>query len=424
MKPAAEPSRLLAMLISGCWLLVGGSGSPQAAEGDRIRIESGDVAALAQALKGAPAGAEIALESGVYRGNFEVRVPLALIGEPGAVLTSEGRGTVLRIFAEDVRIEGLMVRESGDDITETDACIFVERPAERASVIGNEILQCAWGIWVDGATRTIIEGNRIVGTTQKILSDRGNGIHFFDAREGVARNNQIELGRDGIYISNSEGVLIERNSMSNTRFGIHYMYSHRCRVIGNEVRDSAVGAAIMYSKELVVSENHLTGNDMHGILFRDVLYSSIESNVSERNADGIFLGSSYFNLIRHNRFARNELAAHVSNGSNQNEVTENDFIDNRRRVKFLDNKSVTWSAEGRGNYWSHYVGWDRDRDGIGDTQFLVTRLSDRLADTFPVLRAILESPSMRLLRRIENQFPVIRGAAIIDRFPLMRPVTL
>jgi nitrous oxidase accessory protein len=138
----------------------------------------------------------------------------------------------------------------------------------------------------------------------------------------------------------------------------------------------------------------------------------------------LFLGSSYFNLIRGNRFARNELAAHVSNGSNQNEVTDNDFIDNRRRVKFLDAKSVTWSGEARGNYWSHYVGWDRDRDGIGDTRFLVTRLSDRLADTFPVLRVILESPAMRLLRRIENQFPVIRGAAIIDRFPLMRPVTL
>jgi nitrous oxidase accessory protein len=70
------------------------------------------------------------------------------------------------------------------------------------------------------------------------------------------------------------------------------------------------------------------------------------------------------------------------------------------------------------------VGWDRDRDGIGDTRFLVTRLSDRLIYTFPVLRVILGSPSMRLLQRIENQFPVIRGAAITDPFPLMHPVTL
>jgi len=421
MKPGVERPRLLGALIFGWWLL---TAPVQVGAVELIRIGSGDSAALMDALQNAPAGAEIVLESGIYRGNFEIRVPLTLRGEPEAVLTSDSHGTILRIFAEDVRVEALVLRDGGADINETDACIYLEATAARAIVVDNEMLRCAWGIWVNGAAGTAIESNRIVGTTQKILSDRGNGIHFFDARDGVARGNEIELGRDGIYISNSEGVLIENNRMSDTRFGIHYMYSNRCRVIGNHVRNSAVGAAIMYSKELVVSENQLSGNDMHGILFRDVLYSSIEGNVSERNADGLFLGSSYFNVIRHNRFARNELAAHVSNGSKDNEVTENDFIDNRQQVKFLDAKSITWNGASRGNYWSHYVGWDRDRNGIGDTQFLVTRLSDRLAYAFPVLRVILESPSMQLLQRIEHQFPVIRGAVIIDQYPLMRPATL
>jgi nitrous oxidase accessory protein NosD len=36
----------------------------------------------------------------------------------------------------------------------------------------------------------------------------------------------------------------------------------------------------------------------------------------------------------------------------------------------------------------------------------------------------LESPSMQLLQRIENQFPVIQGAVIVDPYPLIRPVTL
>ncbi len=423
MKPRDEIARLIGILLIGCWLSAGAV-DVRAETVEVIRIASGDAAALTEALESAPADAEIVLEPGTYRGNFEIRAPLTLRGESGAELTSEGHATILRVFAEDVRIETLVLRDSGVDITDTDACIYVEKSAARTQIIDNEMLRCAWGIWVNGATGSIIESNRIVGTTQKILSDRGNGIHFFDARDAVARDNQIELGRDGIYISNSEGVLIEGNRMSNTRFGIHYMYSHRCRVIGNEVRDSWVGAAIMYSKELVVSENHLIGNDTHGILFRDVLYSSIEHNVSERNADGFFLGSSYFNVIRRNRFERNDLAAHVSSGSNENEVVENDFIDNRRQVKFLDSKSITWGGEGRGNYWSHYVGWDRDRNGIGDTHFLVTRLSDRLTETFPVLRVMLGSPSMRLLQRIESQFPVIRGAVIIDPFPLMRPATL
>jgi nitrous oxidase accessory protein len=423
MKPGIERFQRLGILGFGCSLWISIFPIGAGAEGV-IRIESDDTLALVDVLKNAPAGSEVVLERGIYHGNFEVRVPLTLRGEPGAVLTSDSHGTILRIFAEDVRVEALVLRDGGSDITETDACIYLEATAARANVVENEMLRCAWGIWVNGAAAVAIEDNRIIGTTQKILSDRGNGIHFFDAQEGVARNNEIELGRDGIYISNSTGVLIENNRMSNTRFGIHYMYSHRCRVIGNHVRDSAIGAAIMYSKELVVSENRLFGNDTHGILFRDVLYSSIEGNVSEENADGLFLGSSYYNLIRRNRFARNELAVHVSNGSKDNEVFENDFIDNRQQVRFLDAKSITWNGESSGNFWSHYVGWDRDRNGIGDTQFLVTRLSDRLTYDFPVLRVILESPAMRLLQRIENQFPVIRGAVIIDQFPLMRPATL
>ncbi|MBW2691083.1 MAG: nitrous oxide reductase family maturation protein NosD [Deltaproteobacteria bacterium] len=423
MKLRIERSWPLGVLIFGCWLL-GVSAPAQAGASEVIRIAAGDNVAFADALQNAPAGAEVVLEGGVYRGNFEVRVPLRLRGEPGVVLTSEGHGTILRIFAKDVRVESLVLRDGGDDIGATDACIYIEATAARATIADSEMLRCAWGIWVNRAVGTLIEGNHIVGTTQKILSDRGNGIHFFDTRESIASGNRIELGRDGIYISNSEGVLIEDNQMSETRFGIHYMYSHRCQVIGNRVRNSAVGAAIMYSKELVVSENHLLGNDTHGILFRDVLYSLIEGNVSEGNADGLFLGSSYFNVIRRNRFAYNELAAHVSNGSKDNEVTENDFIDNRQQVRFLDSKSITWSGEGRGNYWSHYVGWDRDRNGVGDTRFLVTRLSDRLVYRFPILRVILESPSMQLLQRIENQFPVIRGAVIVDQYPLIRPVTL
>jgi nitrous oxidase accessory protein len=423
MKPSIERFRRIVGLLIGLWLMIG-LAPVRASAGEVIRIGSGDSAALADALQNAPAGAEVVLAGGTYRGNFEFRVPLTLRGELGAEITSDGRGTILRVFAEDVRIESLVLRDGGDDINKTDACVFVEAPAARTTITGNEMLRCAWGVWIHGAIETIVERNRIVGTTQKILSDRGNGIHFFDSREGVARGNQIELGRDGIYISNSEGVLIENNQMSDTRFGIHYMYSHRCRVIGNSVRDSAIGAAIMYSKELVVSENHLSGNDTHGILFRDVLYSSIERNVSEGNEHGLFLGSSYYNVIRYNRFARNKLAAHVSNGSKDNEVSENDFIDNQQQVRFLDAKSISWNGEERGNYWSHYVGWDRDRNGIGDTQFLVTRLSDRLTYNFPVLRVILESPSMKLLQRIENQFPVIQGAAITDRYPLMRPATL
>ena len=388
-----------------------------------VRVPAGDATGLAEALRLAPPGARLVLEGGSYRGNFELRSPVALQGTNGAEISSDHQGTVLRVFAPNVSIEGLEVRDGGDDITNTDACIYVEESADRVTIRGNQMTGCAWGIWVNGADQATIEDNQIQGTSQKLLSDRGNGIHLFDTRDSRVRNNRVELGRDGLYISNSERVLLEKNHMIRTRFGIHYMYSHRCSVNGNRVEDSLIGAAIMYSKELAVVGNKISGSREHGILLRDVLHSKIEANVSEHNGDGVFLGSSYYNTIRGNRFERNGLAAHVSNGSNENLVTENDFIDNQLQVRFLDQKSITWSHEGRGNYWSHYVGWDRNRDGVGDKRFLVTRITDRLTHEYPVLKVILHSPAMQLLQKIENQFPVISGPSIVDEHPLMAAVT-
>ncbi len=397
------------------------------ARAETHRIAPGDTKALSKALDASAAGDTILLSGGVYHGNFEIRQSLRLRGagneEDPAVLTSDGTGSVLRVFAEQVEIAQLGLRHSGTDISDKDACVFVEPSAHHVRILDNQFQECTWGIWIHKASHALIERNSIQGTTKPILSDRGNGIHLFNTTETQVRGNRIQLGRDGLYISNSENVILEDNHMEQTRFGIHYMYSHRCQVIGNTTLNSQVGAAIMYSKELIVRSNHFEGNSEHGILFRDVLYSTIDGNRSLRNHDGIFLGGSFFNTISGNTFERNGMAAHVSTGSKDNQVFDNNFIDNQLQVRFLDRKSIQWNSDGRGNYWSHYAGWDRDHNGIGDTRFLVTRISDKLTHSFPVLRSILGTPAMQLLQKIENQFPVISGPVIIDEYPLMRPTT-
>ncbi len=400
-------------------------GSDARAETHRIAPDDSD--GLRTTLATAANGDTILLGGGTYRGNFEVHQSLKLLGsddeDSPAVLTSEGTGSVLRVFASEVEISQLGLRHSGTDISAKDACVYVEPSAHHVRILNNQMNECTWGVWIHEASHALVEGNSVRGTTKAILSDRGNGIHLFNTKETQVRGNRIQQGRDGLYISNSENVILENNHMDQTRFGIHYMYSHRCKVIGNTALNSQVGAAIMYSKELVIRGNHFENNSDHGILFRDVLYSAIEDNRSQYNYDGIFLGGSLFNTIRGNTFERNKLAAHVSAGSKDNEVFDNNFIDNQLQVRFLDRKSIQWNADGRGNYWSHYAGWDRDHNGIGDTRFLVTRISDKLTHSFPVLKSILGTPAMQLLRKIENQFPVISGPVIIDEYPLMRPAT-
>ena len=38
-------------------------------------------------------------------------------------------------------------------------------------------------------------------------------------------------------------------------------------------------------------------------------------------------------------------------------------------MKYVSNKKQEWSFEGKGNYWSNYLGWDMNSDGFGDVAF-------------------------------------------------------
>ncbi|HJO23150.1 MAG: nitrous oxide reductase family maturation protein NosD [Myxococcota bacterium] len=376
---------------------------------------------LQHTLSKAQDGDVVVLPGGTYTGNFEIRSSIVLRSAGDATLTSAGRGTVIRITAPNVRIEGLRFRDSGTNISERDSCIMVEAPASGATIIDNDFQACEFAVWVASAPKARIENNTIVGTRQPIVSDRGNSLYLFNTVGTLAKGNRISGGRDGIYIANSDHVSIVGNRMRDTRFGIHFMYNDDCTVVGNTTTNSSVGAAIMYSKRIKLEENSFQGGRRHGLLLRGVLHSDVIGNHTSESEDGLFLGGSYFNRIRDNGFYRNGIGIVITSQSDDNQVVDNDFVGNRLQAKFVGSRSLHWGQEGRGNYWSGYVGWDSDRNGVGNQPYYATNLGNWLVFTFPVLRLVLESPSMTLLRRVESQFPVLRRAALIDDFPLMKP---
>mgnify|MGYP001568389247 FL=1 len=363
----------------------------------------------------------IILRSGIYQGNFIFFKNIDLISYENSIITSCGIGSIIRLFNNNIIVKGLIFYNSGKNMSTRDACLFVEKQAYNINIVNNNFLNCGFSIWIDKSNNNYIAYNNICGTLNKVVSDRGNNIQLFRNCSTIVKNNYIYNGRDGIYIYNSMYVDIFNNFFINNRFCIHYMYSHNCLIKKNQLISSSVGTAIMYSKFVKIYDNFSIYNKEHGFLFRDVLYSKITYNKSLYNADGFFLGSSYYNNINSNNFIKNSIAAKVSNGSSYNDVYKNNFIENRQQIKYLDSKFIYWNINNIGNYWSHYVGWDLNCDGIGDKKFYVTNISDWLIFSYPILRIIFKSPSMILLQKIENQFPAFRKAAIIDNYPLMRP---
>ena len=76
--------------------------------------------------------------------------------------------------------------------------------------------------------------------------------------------------------------------------------------------------------------------------------------------------------------------------------------------------------DGRGNYWSDYLGWDRNDDGVGDVAYEPNDNVDRLLWLYPQVRLLMNSPSIELLRWVQRAFPVIKSPGVQDSYPLMR----
>lgn len=378
-----------------------------------------DLQALVDA---ASPGDTLQLHAGAYTGAVLDR-PLTLRGQgPETVLDGGQSGSTLVLQAPSITVEHLRVTGSGSNVTRKESGVWVDRTAPDARLHLLTVDSRGFGIWVDRASGVTVEKCTINGRDDAaIISDLGNGIHLFNATDAVVRGNRISRGRDGIYISNSTRCLIANNRVRRSRFAIHYMYAHENSVVGNDTDSSSVGIALMYSKRIQVRENRIRNSHSHGMLLRNLYDSRIEANDVRTSHDGLFFSGCYQDTLKNNWVANNGIGIQVSD-SGESQIVHNVFVDNDDQLVYEGYSRIVWEGGATGgNYWSDYVGWDRDGDGIGDKRHYPNDIASYLVGRFPAVRLVLHSPAMLLLQGLEVQFPVLRPPGIMEARPLMRP---
>ncbi|MBI5461580.1 MAG: nitrous oxide reductase family maturation protein NosD [Gammaproteobacteria bacterium] len=387
----------------------------QAAE---IRVTPG--ASIMKAIHRAQAGDVILIARGDYRERLVIDKPLTLRGVDRPTLLGGGMGDVIRIKSPDVAIEGLIVRDSGADLTAQNAGIYIEPGAHRAAIRHNDITYTLFGLWIEKANDVNVTGNLITGMRDLQSAQRGNGIQLYNTRNARIVDNNIGFTRDGIYVDVSHYAEFRGNRMHHLRYGTHYMNSHHNLWEGNESYLNRSGLALMEVRNQVVRNNVAWGNSDHGIMLRTIQDSVIEGNIVIGNGKGFFVYDAEYNVLRGNLVMGNAIGAHVAAGSYRNAVDGNDFIGNHEQLKYVATRDEHW-GEKRGNYWSNYVGWDRDGDGAGDLPYEATDLVDRLTWSHPSIKLLLSSPAVQVLRTAAHQFPLLRAPSIVDAGPHMHP---
>jgi nitrous oxidase accessory protein len=152
-------------------------------------------------------------------------------------------------------------------------------------------------------------------------------------------------------------------------------------------------------------------------MLRTIQDSLIEGNIVAGNARGFFIYDAEYNIIRNNLVADNTIGVHLAAGSYRNQVDGNDFVSNPTQIKYVASRDEIWP----GNYWSNYLGWDRNGDDVGDVPYEANDLVDRLSWRHPMMKLLLASPAVHTLRLVSQQFPLLRAPSVVDPQPRMKP---
>lgn len=385
----------------------------------QILVQPGQ-GSLAEAISIAETGDELLLKAGHYLGRVTIDKTLIIKGEGNAIVDGEGEGRVITVSAENSQILGLTIVNSGDRLSVEDSGIYLTKAAKGSLVEGNRLEKNLIGIYLKGSRNVVVRGNTIIGSDNRHVNSRGNGVQIWNAPGALIEGNIIRKGRDGIFVTTSRENIFRNNNIQGLRYAIHYMYTNSSEVTGNISKNNKIGYALMFSDRLNVHDNLSINDKERGLLLNFVNGSTVEKNSIEQCAGKcLFFYNANRNTFADNYFEGCSIGIHFTAGSEKNKISGNAFINNKTQVKYVGTRHIEWSYQQRGNYWSDNMSFDLNNDGVADQPYKPNDLVDQILWAHPIAKLLLNSPALQIMRWAQSAFPGLHPGGIKDSAPLM-----
>lgn len=382
-----------------------------------------DLSPLQARVDAATPGSELVVGPGDYRGDLYLDRSIRLVGRGRPRLLGSGKGSVVRVRAPGVVVEGFDIDgQRGGDLSSDSAGVHVA--ATDAVVRDCRISNALFGVYVREAPGVRVEGCVIRGIPGLEAGEKGSGIHIFNTDGFTFVGNDIADARDGLYIQNASHGVIRSNVARHLRYGLHYMNSDDNLFEDNLFEHSAAGAVLMFSTRIQFRRNrflHNRGFASVGLLFKDLSDSMAEDNLIADNARGVFLEGSLRNVFRRNVLAQSDVAVVLYGSSTANRFEGNAFIGNLSPLALYARRTDTTFL---GNYWSENDAPDLDGDGRSDRPYTLGSLFDHLRGNLTAADLMAQSPAALALSAAERAFPVLQAIQVLDASPLARPPAL
>lgn len=239
---------------------------------------------ISGALAAARPGDRIEVGAGIYHESVSISkqgIELIGAGRNSTIIRSGATSNVISITADDVKMIGLTVEQTGTDTDDSrydvvqvrygqevvildcrirDGAGMGVRANNRSEVIISncEISGCGWdGIAVSGS------GTKIVAKDNRITSCLSDGISFWESGAGEIRNNVIERCESGLVVLSDSKVTIS----------------------GNKVADCGGGGISVHdSNSVTIENNSVERSGNWGILVKNCSASIIGNTVSKNGS--------------------------------------------------------------------------------------------------------------------------------------------
>jgi nitrous oxidase accessory protein len=397
---------------------------PAIAPGDlEGRPPAGERSPLQARLDDALPGATVEVPPGRYEGDLLLDKPVRLIGRGRPLLVGSGRGSVVRVRADDVAVEGFVIDgRRGGDLARDSA--GVHTASRNTRLLELEVRDTLFGVYLREAPGAVVERCRIRGIPGKDPGEKGSGIHAYNMEGFRFEGNEVVDVRDGLYLQNASRGEIHGNVVRDVRYGLHYMFSDDNLFEDNSFENGAAGTAIMYSERIVFRRNRFLRNRGFasvGLLFQSCDDVLAEANLVADNARGVFIEGSHRITLRGNVIAGSDVAVVLYDPSGGHRFEGNSFVGNMSPLDLVARQTDTAFAS---NYWSGNDEPDLDGDGRSDRPYRLTSVFDHFRGNLTAADLLSDSFAAAAIGAAERAFPVLRQVPVVDEAPLVRPPSL
>ena len=121
-------------------------------------------------------------------------------------------------------------------------------------------------------------------------------------------------------------------------------------------------------------------------------FNNISGNTVENNGRGIYILSSYGNIVIENSILESGEGIYLDGGSHENHIYRNNLINNAQNAFDSTSEDNHWDNGYTvgGNYWDDYNGNDANNDSIGDQPYDIPGGGNR--DEYPLMEPVTQPP--------------------------------